>query len=163
MNRLAKAKLLMLALLYSAGICAQQTKDTAVVKKMVADKHYVFKAETVMPMGGTTRHLSTDYDVKITKDTVQAYLPYFGRAYSAPIGQSEGGIIFLSKNFEYTVTDKKGGWDITIKPKDVRDVQQLNFSIFNNGSTNLNVTSTNRQPISFGGHIDPPDNRKKKS
>jgi hypothetical protein len=141
---------------------AQYNQDTAAVKKMIADQQYVFKAQQAMPLGGKTIQLTSDYDIKITKDSVLAYLPYFGRAYSANIGSSEGGIKFNSKQFDYTVREKKGGWNISIKPKDAKDVQQLEFSIFNNGNASLNVNSTNRQAISYSGFVVAPGNRKKK-
>ena len=105
-------------------------------------------------MSGRTRQLTSDYDVKVTKAQVVSYLPYFGRAYSAPIDPSQGGIQFTSKDFDYTTTPrKKGGWDIQLKPKDYRDVQQMSLSITEDGYASLQVTSTNRQLISFTGYI----------
>jgi hypothetical protein len=60
------------------------------------------------------------------KDTINAYLPFYGKAYSIPYGSNEGGIKFTSTDFNYTLTPKKkGSWDITIIPKDYRDVQQI--------------------------------------
>ena len=104
-------------------------------------------------MTGMLKQLSTDYDVKFFGDSIVAYLPYFGRAYSVPYG-GEGGINFTSTQFEYKAKPrKKGGWDISIKPKDTRDVRELNFTISETGSANLQVSSNNRQPISFQGHV----------
>ena len=117
-----------------------------------------------MPMSGRTRQLTSDYDVKITKTQVVSYLPYYGRAYTAPTDPSQGGIQFTSKDFDYTVTPrKKGGWDIQIKPKDYRDVQQFNFNVTESGYASLQVTSTNRQSISFNGYITANKARKKKA
>jgi hypothetical protein len=148
--------------LSSTRIYAQKSKDTAAINKMIMNQQYVFKAQQVMPLGGRTIQLTPDYDVRVTKDSVQAYLPYFGRAYSANIGSSEGGIKFNSKQFDYTIKEKKGGWDITIKPKDAQDVQLLVFSIYNNGNVSLNVNSTNRQSISYYGYVTAPGSRKGK-
>ena len=114
-------------------------------------------------MGGRFRQLTTEYTVKVSKDTVISDLPYFGRSYSADIGNSEGGIHFTSTNFEYQITErKKGGWDITIKFKDVKDAQQFSFSVFDSGSASLQVTSTNKQPISFNGYVSEKKNKKSK-
>ena len=124
------------------------------IKNLIDSQAYVFYAESVTPMSGRNRHLTSDYTVDITKEKVVSDLPYFGRAYSAPIGSSEGGIKFTSTNFEYAIKDrKKGGWNITIKPKDVQEVQSFNLSVFDNGSATLQVGSTNRQSISFSGEI----------
>ena len=116
-------------------------------------KEFVFKAQSATPMSGMTRQLTTDYDVRFLGDSVISYLPYFGRAYSAGYGEG-GGIDFTSTKFEYKVIErKKGGWAVSIKPKDVRDVQTMNFSISENGYATLQVNSNNRQPISFYGYI----------
>lgn len=124
------------------------------IQNLVSAQQYVFKAQTMLPMGGRSRQLTTDYDVTIGKDTIVSYLPYFGRAYTAPINPSEGGIQFTSTNFSYNITEKKkGGWDVLIKPNDVAAVQQLSLSISQDGYASLQVTSTNRQPISFNGYI----------
>ena len=151
---------LLLLLTLGAGLSAQskvqpKTSKTNKIKELISNRNYVFQAQTVFPMSGRTRQISGEgYDVAVSKDTVNAYLPYFGRAYSAPIDPSKGGIQFISKSFEYTeVPGKKGGWDITIKPKDISDVQQMFFSVSEDGYASLQVTSTNRQAISFNGVI----------
>lgn len=131
------------------------------VKNMISAQQYVFRAQSVQPLSAATRQLTSEYDVGITKEKVTSYLPYFGRAYSAPVNSSQGGIQFTSTSFEYTATDrKKGGWEISIKPKDAPEVQQLNLTISEDGYATLNVTSTNRQPISFTGVIEAPKAKK---
>lgn len=96
------------------------------------------------------RMLTPGYDLRITRDSVVAYLPYFGRAYSAPLNLMGGGVQFTSIKFDYKVEErKKGGWNIIIKPNDVDDNQQLNLTVFSNGSASVQVTSNNRQAIQF--------------
>lgn len=137
-------------------VTAQKSKPSqeVAIKNLIDNQQYVFYAQSAIPMGGRQRFLTNDYTVDVSKDTVVSYLPFFGRAYAAPINPTEGGIKFTSTKFDYKLTArKKGGWDITIKPKDVHEVQQLTMTIFENGSASLQVTSTNRQPISFNGYI----------
>src|SRR5687767_559710 len=132
-------------------LLAQDAKE---IKNLVENQNYVFIAQTALPSTGSSRQLSPDYTVKVSKDTIISDLPYFGRAYSAPIGKLDGGIKFTSNNFDYKKeVHKKGGWDIFIEPKDVREVQQLSFSISENGYATLKVISTNRQAISFYGYV----------
>ena len=135
----------------------------AAIKNMVEGQSYVFQAQQALPLGGSTRQLTTDYDLKVTKESIASYLPYFGRAYSAPIDPSKVGIQFTSKDFDYTLTpNKKDGWTAVIKPKDYRDIQQMTLYISSEGYTTLQVTSTNRQPISFTGIVIAPRPPKKK-
>jgi hypothetical protein len=130
-----------------------QNSDENVVSRFVNDQRYTFRAQTVMPTTGRTRQLNTDYDLTVSKDSVASWLPYFGRAYSAPVDPTKGGIQFTSTDFEYSTNQRNDGWEITIKPKDTRDVQELFLTIFKNGSANLRVSSISRQPISFGGVV----------
>jgi len=125
----------------------------AAIKNLIDSQNFVFKATMVVPLGGRSRQLTSDYDLKVSKEAVVSYLPYFGRAYSATPGAT-GGVEFTSKDFQYNIKEnKKGGWDITIKPKDTHDVRELFLTVFKNGTANLMVTSNNRQNISYYGYV----------
>lgn len=145
-------------LLFSSGLYAQKKDNDkkAVIRQLVENRNYVFKVQTVQPMQPSpNRQITSDYDLKISPDTVISYLPYFGRAYVAPIDPSQGGIKFTSTKFEYTSKErKKGGWDILIKPQDTQEARQLVLTVSDNGYATLQVLSNNRQPISYGGYID---------
>jgi hypothetical protein len=141
--------------LFPITVAAQNKKDKKEqIKSMVEAQNYVFKAQTALPTSGATRQLTSDFDLRISKDTIISDLPYFGRAYTPPLNPSEGPLRFTSTDFQYSVANmKKGGWQVTITPKDVQDPRQLNISIFENGTASVIVTSYNRQPISFNGYI----------
>lgn len=79
------------------------------VKNMVEAQNYVFKANYVMPMRGVGRSLTSEYDLTVSKDTIAAFLPYFGRAYTAPYNPTEGGIKFTNTHFTYTSKVGKKG------------------------------------------------------
>ncbi|CAN5212504.1 DUF4251 domain-containing protein [soil metagenome] len=145
---------------------AQNTKaqkraaKEAALKKMVEDANFIFKANYVNPQGGGGHALTSEYDLVISKDTVTAFLPYFGRAYAVNYNSTDGGIKFKTTHFDYKMQqNKKGGWSITIRPKDqdasdMRDVQTLRLSITESGYASLNITSSNREPISFQGTVE---------
>jgi hypothetical protein len=142
--------------LFPVTVMAQSKKENkkAQIKNIVEARNYVFKAQTALPSSGSTRQLTSDFDLRISKDTIISDLPYFGRAYTAPLNPSEGPLRFTSTDFQYSVSNrKKGGWDVVITPKDVQDPRQLTMSIFDNGSASVVVTSYNRQPISFNGYV----------
>jgi hypothetical protein len=130
-----------------------KTDDEATVSRIVTEQNFTFKAQTVMPTTGRTRQLTSNYDFTVAKDSVSSWLPYFGRAFQAPLDPSKGGIQFTSTDFDYSTGQRNDGWEITIKPKDTRDVQQVFLTVFKNGTATLRVSSISRQPISFGGFI----------
>lgn len=140
--------------------CAQESAahkkaaQLATVKSMVDAKDYVFVVESVSPASGPTRQLTPYYTLDVHGDTLVADLPYFGRAYVAPVDPSTGGIHFTSTKFTYNISNrKKGGWQVDIQPGDQSDVRQLSLTIFENGNASLLVVSNNRQSISYHGYI----------
>lgn len=139
----------------------RQAGKEAIIAKMVNDTDYVFEANYANPMRGGQRALTSDYDFRVTKDTITAFLPYFGVSHMAPndLSANEGGIKFTSTKFSYNVSqNKNGSWTITIKPKDSnitdwRDVHSLTLSISPDGYADLQVNSSNRDAISFYGEV----------
>jgi hypothetical protein len=129
-----------------------QEKDAAEIQQMFDTKNFIFRAETANPQSGRTRQLTQEYDLTISRDKIVCFLPYYGRAYSAPVS-SEGGIKFTSIDFSYDVKKVKKAWEIIIIPKDVTDVHQLYLTAFTNGRATLQVTSNSRQNISFNGYV----------
>ena len=133
---------------------AMHAQEKESVMNMLQTKEFVFVAESVSPMAGRTRTLTSEYDLRVTSDTVTADLPYFGRAYSTTYNMSGGGIEFVSTDFDYFVTrKKKDRYEINITPKDARDVRELTLTVFENGRADLRVTSDSRQTIGFSGYV----------
>ena len=147
-------------LLVTSSQClkAQENKEDdakkTAFKNMIDSQHFVFEAQSVTPLRGNFRNLTSSYDVTVKKDILISYLPYFGRAYNAPINETQSVLDFTSTNFSYSVSPhKKNGWDIIIKPKDKTEIQQYFFTVFDNGNASLNVTSTSRDAITFNGYV----------
>lgn len=160
-------------LLIGVQLSAQTNKETTV--KIVADKNYTFVANTALPMsnndisrvlammpgsqgGGSINLTGSQYDVRVTKDSIVAYLPYYGRSFQAPMDPTQGGIKFTSKDFTYTESkNKKGSYTIQINTKDVkRENYRFTINISTNGYASLTASSMNKQPIIFNGYLDEP-------
>jgi hypothetical protein len=148
------------AVLCVKNISAQKTSKSD-AKKMqyensVENKQFVFHAQTVLPLKMATRNITVDdYIVKISNDTLESHLPYFGQAYQAQIGTSVSALDFTSTNFSYNVTPGKNKrWNVIVNIKD-KNSMQYSFIIFNNGNASLHVSSIERDPISFQGYITP--------
>lgn len=159
----------------------KKAEKTAELKRIVNGKSYVFKANFAMPMGsasvqmigssmpmnnianamsGAPISLTGTYDLKLSNDTLTAFLPYYGVAYSAPINTTEGGVKFTTTKFDYTVTEKKNGIiQILFKPLDLQsrapsDVQRMILTVSEGGYANLQITLLTRQQISFSGILE---------
>jgi hypothetical protein len=153
----------MVAILFAQNSFAQdkpaQKTEKLVYKNMVDSQHFIFSAQSAMPMRGAVRNLTSPYDVSITKGSLISNLPYFGRAYSATYNPSGSTLGFTSTKFSYLVTlRKKNEWEVIVKPEDNMEIQQYLFLIYDNGSASLNVTFNSRDPITFNGIIQPYNN-----
>jgi hypothetical protein len=133
----------------------RQAAKEAIIKNSIEAQRYTFIADYVLPQRGGGRQLTSEYDLRVTKDSVIAYLPYFGRAYfDVPYNATDGGIKFTSTKFDYKITQKKkGGWEITIDPKDVKNTNKLILHISPDGYGSLSVNSANRDFITFNGYL----------
>ena len=139
----------------SSQSAAEKEATLARVAQQVENFDFTFEANYVYPTGFKSMYLSPYYDVKVSKDTVAAFLPYFGRVYTAPMNPNEGGIQFISKEFEYKVAEgkKANSWYVDINVKDAEQPVYLQFEIWGNGNARLFVRDQNKQPISFQGTI----------
>lgn len=125
------------------------------INQKIEVQNYTFIPRTAIPMGGKSINLNYSYSLKVSKDTINAYLPYFGRAYIAPSPTEDGGIKFISTDFTYTISDKKKDmWDVNIETKDGTRKYKLRLDIGETGYATLSVQDNNRQSISFYGKVE---------
>ncbi len=125
------------------------------LREGVMNSTFTFDATYAYPTGYRSVYLSPYYDVKVSPDTVRAYLPFYGRAYRAPMDPREGGFIFTSTDFQYRFVPGKreGNWIVEIDINDLERPVSFSFDIWENGSARLTVNDVNRQPISFQGDV----------
>lgn len=125
------------------------------IDSIILAQDYRFVPTTALPTQMRTVNLSYSFYLKVTPTEVSSYLPYFGRAYSAPINPSEGGIQFTSKDFSYKIEEKKNkSYEITIETKDTPKRTKLYISTSDSGYASVRAIDENRQAISFNGRIE---------
>ena len=128
------------------------TKQT--IKTAIDAKHFVFQPTIMTPVRGRAKHLDPGYFFKVSGDTLKVYLPYVGRAYSAPIDPSDAGFDFTSTSYNYAVTEgKKKSYDVTIKTNDKASNAEFYLTVYDNGSAYLRANSPDRESISYNGDV----------
>lgn len=138
-----------------SGTSLTKQESIAQMTEKIESGRYTFVPTTAIPMAGKSINLSYSFSLKISKDTISAYLPYYGRAYSAPMSSEEAGINFISTDFDYSISEnKKGLRDAVISIKDNRRKYKMNLQIGENGYATLNVQDNDRQAISFNGRVE---------
>lgn len=133
---------------------AEEKARIETTKTLIDAKTWQFDAHQMLPMQGKSKTLTTLYKVILKNDTVDSYLPFYGRAYHVDYGSTDSPMTFKASISDYTQkTGKKGGWNIQFSTKNKNDVLQYSFTVSENGTATLNVSSTNRQSISYYGNI----------
>jgi hypothetical protein len=157
-----------------ATLSAAAQTDKLTTTRIVEEKNYVFVATNAIPMnsieinnvmskmagvanGGNISLTGANYEIKVSPDSLISYLPFYGRAYTATMNNDDSGFRFTTKDFTYKTTKrKKGGWEIEMVTKDVKDNVRMSLSISENGYGTLNVFSNNKQSISYNGYLSEP-------
>ncbi|MEP6467961.1 MAG: DUF4251 domain-containing protein [Parafilimonas sp.] len=148
-------KYILLALCFSGFAARTQAQDSAKTIKAVLDaKQYTFVPLNITTGSGRLRQLTPDYFFKINGDTLKTYLPYFGRAYTAPINPSDAGFNFTTTDFIYTTSKgKRNSYIINVKTKDKVYNTEFTLTIYDNGNAYLRANSSNKQPVSYTGNV----------
>ncbi|MDD5185708.1 MAG: DUF4251 domain-containing protein [Paludibacter sp.] len=145
------------ALLFLVSCSSSKTLPATIdkVTQKVQSKDYVITVNYANPLRGRQIYLTSDYDLKIKNDSAFAYLPYYGVAFVAPYGISDGGIKFSEPAKEYSIipNKKNNGWDIRFKITTREYQYQFFVNIFNNGRSSFTVSSNQRDAISFTGEL----------
>lgn len=130
-----------------------QLTETEVLQ-LVDERNYQFNLEFVRPLGGRQRLITGNYTFRVKTDQIESDLPYIGRSFQAPIGSTDNGMKFTSKDFSYkSSTGKDSKREISIQPRDGNDIRDIQLIIFSNGTADLRISSVNRQTISYTGNI----------
>ena len=155
-----KNVVVLLSLLFSFVLVSCTSQRTVATQSSPAElidaldnQSFQFDSRFVQPARGRSLNITGNYYLRVTPDKIVADLPYFGRAYSAPIS-ADGGIKFESTDFEYQVRPiKKGGREIYIKVNNSSVVREMTLTAFENGSADLRVSPANKQFISYRGEV----------
>lgn len=132
----------------------KKQKTEQAVRRAIDAKDYKINVNRVTPMKGGSKHLTSNYSVEVRNDSIYSYLPYFGVAYNIPYGGGKG-LNFNAPISEYTTEySKKGNAKITLRLRNDEDNYIYNITIYPNGMSDIQVTPTNRQSISFSGEMD---------
>jgi hypothetical protein len=156
-------KKLLLILVLTLALFSCKSLRTNLIKEQKAQEiaskvqglNFTFEATNVQSMIFRQISLSPDFTLKVSKDTLKAYLTYFGRAYTAPTNSTDGGIQFTSTDFEHQLVPgkKPGQWKFTFKTLDTRNPITMYLEIWDNGSSQLIVNDPDRQTITFDGYV----------
>jgi len=119
---------------------------------------FVFRPRNVEPQFGMTRSVTcVTCSLKVTKDRIDANLPYLGHFYIRPMSRYDVPISFTSTKFLYVVAYNKEDdtFHITLSPQDAGSIMNndivFNMWLKSDGTGTIKVKSDNRDEITYDG------------
>lgn len=159
-----KAINLFVIIVLLAGVFGFKQSDKKEIKarkqlemaQLIEKGHFRFVARSAHSDLGVFNNLTPSYDVVFDSLKIKAYLPYFGRAYQAKYGDSNGGVKFdlTAQKLEKTYNERKQLYTIKAELKGDDDQYSINLSAGLNGFADLTINFINRQWISYYGTIE---------
>lgn len=138
----------------------KQLKEEAKIEKqkkielLVNSKEFIFNVKTVIPQGGRMVEVSGEgYAVEYRSDTINSYLPFFGRGFNVGYG-GDKGLEFKMKPEKFEIEKTKKAYIVKTEVKGENDYFSLLLSVYFDGGAYLTVNSNNRSSISYNGKIE---------
>ena len=160
MKRIALALMLLLGVIVTScgtGSGLTKAEREAAVTRQVQEgldtRHYTIAVDWMKPLGGMSRHVSSDYELKVDGDQLDCYLPYVGEAYRLPYGGGKG-MNFKSKIEDYSInylTSNRAHIEFTANSGE--DIYRFRIDVFNNGKSIIDVIAQDRDAISYDGEM----------
>lgn len=131
----------------------QQKPDTSsvVIQRGVV---YIFRPQMVYPVSSSARQLSAGFELRFSKDSIFCYLPYYGIAYNAAYGSNNDLLHFSTADFGYKEQlTPKGDRVIVLKPKNRKEIREMNITLYQGGEAYVWITFSQRQNIAYRGPV----------
>lgn len=140
-----------------------KAKKQLEMAQLIEKGHFRFVAQSAQSNLGIFNNLSANYDMVFDSLHIKAYLPYYGRAYQAKYGNTEGGVKFdlEASKIEKKYNDRKKMFTISTELKDTDEKYSINLTAGLNGFADLKINFLNRQWISYYGTIEKIETQKK--
>ena len=122
--------------------------------KALEARDYKIAVNRMYPMKGSSRSVSYGFSVEVRNDSLISYLPYFGGAYNVPYGGGKG-LNFSERIGSYRESQKNNGErQIEINVTNEEDTYIYLIKVFSNGNSSIDVTSRQRDHISYSGELE---------
>ena len=124
------------------------------VEQKIQSRDYRVEVNYMIPIRAAAKVLTSPYSLKVKNDSIFSHLPYYGNAHSVSYGDADGGLNFEAPIKEYTDQGrKKDRHIIVIDVANAGDILKYSITFFDNGQTDINVSSRNRDDISYRGTL----------
>lgn len=142
-----------------AEMTAEEKQAYDKVGQLLDSRNYKVEVNYMLPRRGPGKALTDRYSIVVADDVVDSHLPYAGVAQTVPYGGGKG-LTFKDKIEKYTDSGWKNGVrQVVFTTDNGEDVLTYTLRVFNDGTTDVQVESRNRDGISYRGQLSEPDSR----
>ncbi|MBO4486071.1 MAG: DUF4251 domain-containing protein [Prevotella sp.] len=132
---------------------AERQRVAQFVADAVANRDFKIEVDRVTPQRMSPRILSYGYGVTVKGDSIDSYLPFFGRVYRAEFGE-QNGLRFEDRIAQWQAGQtKKDRYVVELLVRRHMEILYYQFDIFDNGKVSLMVRSDNRDTMYFTGEM----------
>lgn len=132
---------------------AERTEKMAEMKSLIDSRNFEIENQWVTPLRGNRINLigNANY-IRFKGDSVDLFLPYFGVRHTGGGYNNDGGIKYegLAKNLQVN-EGKNNSLVLKFEGKHATESYDFTISVFPNLNTSTQVTSSDRDPISYQG------------
>ncbi|MGG6545091.1 UNVERIFIED_CONTAM: DUF4251 domain-containing protein [Prevotella sp. 15_C9] len=129
-----------------------QKMKAMAVSKHLRDRRYRIFVDKVYPMRGPSFTLMDTWGIEVSGDSIGLFLPYFGRIYQVPFDRRMG-LHFIAPLETYQEEITKKGVRIKMQTGSGIEHCTITMEVYANGQTDLQVNSSNREPIRYLGEL----------
>jgi len=145
-------------LLISCGSTQTTTEESQMseVKQWVANKEFTIESDWAIPLGGSQVNLIGNSNfLTFKKDTVSAYLPFFGERHSG-YSLDGGGIEFegVPENLQTIYNQKKQSSILKFDISEKSEHYQVTVTLYNNKNSTISVNSSQRDVMRYNGEVE---------
>jgi hypothetical protein len=155
--------ILILTCAFGYSLAQSKAEKEKKIEQIIEGKQFKFTARSVTPMSGSTINLTSTYDLVVDSMQVEAWLPFYGRAYQSDYGSTEGGIKFKeeAKVLNIKKDEKKNSYEIRIEVDTTKDSYKIFIQAGTSGYATMSILSNRKQSVSYYGIIEPLEELKK--
>ncbi|MDC1106466.1 DUF4251 domain-containing protein [Prolixibacteraceae bacterium] len=141
---------------YTTSAQSKKEKKEKAYQEMVTNMgsgEFTLEATRVHFNSGTRQIQGEGYSLKLKGDSVEAYLPFFGRAYS--VDYNGGGAIEFHepvKQIDIKKYPEKRKVEVALRVVCVKDAYDIQLTLFP-GSGTISVNSNTRAPINYDADL----------
>ena len=147
---------LLLAGCGSQNKLAKAEREAEVARQVEAAldaRQYTIAVDWMRSLGGLTRHVNSNYELKVDGNLVDSYLPYVGEVYRMPYGGGKA-LNFKGEIQDYTISKRTSNrYIIEFDVINDEDAYRYRIDMFTNGKAIIDVLARDRDAISFEGEM----------